>query len=369
MRVIVASVGLASVPGDPRCRRHRDRRGQIATMHGDLRWGELILRRIAAVRFAPMASQVPGCAAGRTHRSLSLATDLGLGLPQEHVLRQTVVATRLAAAADLTDNEQAAVFYVSLLAWVGCVADSHEIAGWFGDDLRLRADSYEVDKTGLPMLRFMLSHVGDGAKPLRRITLVGRFLAGGFHDAMDSFVAHCQTTSDIAERLELPDAVRRALPQAFARWDGNGVPSGLRGAEIDPVMRIVQIADDAEVCHRTHGIDATLDLLRARSGTEFDPALVELCVRTPERIFGDLDTIDAWDVVIAGCADLDRTLDTHQLSAALETLGDYADLKCPWFLGHSRAVAALSADAAARRVRRRSLSVLVAGRRRSRGSA
>ncbi len=31
--------------------------------------------------------------------SLSLATDFGLGQPEEHVLRQTVIATRLAAAA------------------------------------------------------------------------------------------------------------------------------------------------------------------------------------------------------------------------------------------------------------------------------
>jgi hypothetical protein len=88
--------------------------------------------------------------------SLSLATDLGLGQPQEHVLRQTVIATRLAAAAGLTEDQQAAAFYVSLVAWVGCVADSHEMAHWFGDDLRIRADSYRVDKTGFPMMRFML---------------------------------------------------------------------------------------------------------------------------------------------------------------------------------------------------------------------
>ena len=69
--------------------------------------------------------------------ALSLATDLGLGLPQEHVLRQTVIARRLAAAARLPDEQQTAVFYVSLLAWVGCVADSHELATWFGDDQRL----------------------------------------------------------------------------------------------------------------------------------------------------------------------------------------------------------------------------------------
>lgn len=110
--------------------------------------------------------------------SLSLATDLGLGQPQEHVLRQTVIATRLAAVAGLSEDEQAAVFYVSLLAWVGCVADSHEMANWFADDRQVRADSYQVDKAGLPMLRFLLGHRAAGGPPLRRVTMVGRFLAG-----------------------------------------------------------------------------------------------------------------------------------------------------------------------------------------------
>src|ERR1700730_10567089 len=94
--------------------------------------------------------------------ALSLATDLGLGQPQEHVLRQTVVARRLAIAAGLSDDQQTAVFYVSLLAWVGCVSDSLELAAWFGDDRRMRAASYEVDMSGASMLRFVLSHVGEG---------------------------------------------------------------------------------------------------------------------------------------------------------------------------------------------------------------
>src|ERR1700730_16469857 len=76
--------------------------------------------------------------------ALSLATDIGLGQPQDHVLRQTVIARRLAAAAGLSNEQQTAVFYTSLLAWVGCVSDSHELAGWFGDDQTFRADSYEV---------------------------------------------------------------------------------------------------------------------------------------------------------------------------------------------------------------------------------
>ena len=68
---------------------------------------------------------------------------------------------------------------MSLLAWVGCVADAHEMGKWFGDDMAVRADSYLVDLTGLPMMRFMIGHVASGSSPIRRLTMIGRFLAGG----------------------------------------------------------------------------------------------------------------------------------------------------------------------------------------------
>src|SRR2546430_1729231 len=174
--------------------------------------------------------------------ALSLATDLGLGLPEEHVLRQTVIARRLGAMAGLSDRQQSVVFYTSLLAWVGCVSDSHEMARWFGDDRQFRADSYEIDKAGLPMMRFMFTHVGRGSSPVRRLTTIGRFLAGGLSGAAGSMLGHCQTTGDIANRLGLDPEVCRALSHAFERWDGKGVPGRCRGEQVDPVMRVGQIA-------------------------------------------------------------------------------------------------------------------------------
>ena len=89
--------------------------------------------------------------------ALSLATDLGLGQPQQHIIRQTVIALRMAELEGLSDDERAAIFYVSLLAWVGCVADAHEMGKWFGDDTAIHADSYLVDMTGLPMMRLTTS--------------------------------------------------------------------------------------------------------------------------------------------------------------------------------------------------------------------
>src|SRR6185437_282222 len=277
--------------------------------------------------------------------SLSLATDLGLGLPQEHVLRQTVIARRLAHFAGLDEAAQSDTFYVSLLAWVGCISDSHELSHWFGDDRKIRADSYEVDKIGLPMMRLMLSHVAPDAPPLRRLTTIGRFLAGGYRDAVDGFIAHCQTTGDIADRLGL-EHVQGALAHAFERWDGKGVPGTVRGAQIDPVMRVVQIADDAEVFVSSGGVAVALDMLRSRRGTEFDPSLVDICIDKADEIFGDLDAINAWASVIDDHTALDRRIPEGELGDALEIFADYADLKSPWYLGHSRAVAELAASAA-----------------------
>ena len=49
--------------------------------------------------------------------TLSLATDLGMGQSMEHMLRQSLVALRLAGRLGLGDDERTVVYYGSLLAW------------------------------------------------------------------------------------------------------------------------------------------------------------------------------------------------------------------------------------------------------------
>src|SRR5918911_4704883 len=111
-------------------------RGSVSTlrhveMHGDSR-----------VRLAELVA------------AFSLATDLGLGQPMEHALRSWVIAARLGDHVGLELDDRGALYYVATLAWVGCVADTPELATWFGDDIAFRADSREVDLAGLPMLGF-----------------------------------------------------------------------------------------------------------------------------------------------------------------------------------------------------------------------
>jgi HD-GYP domain-containing protein (c-di-GMP phosphodiesterase class II) len=278
--------------------------------------------------------------------ALSLATDLGLGQPQEHILRQTVIASRLSRLAELTEEEQAAVYYVSLLAWVGCVADSHEMARWFGDDTKMRAASYAVDRAGLPMLRFLIGNIASEGSSWRRVSMTGKFMTEGMREVMNSLAAHCQTTGQIADRIGLAATVSRALPQVLERWDGKGGPAGIRGEAIERTMRVAHIANEVEVFCREQGVASAVTILRDRSGSEFDPALAELFCAHADEILGDLDDVDAWTTVIDGCGPLDRRMDDAELRDALETFADYADVKSPWFTGHSRAVGALAAAAA-----------------------
>src|SRR5690348_9455583 len=71
--------------------------------------------------------------------ALSLGVDLGFGQPMEHVLRQCLIALRLAGHAGLGEPDRVAVYYTALLVNVGCHADAHEQAKWFGDDITLKS--------------------------------------------------------------------------------------------------------------------------------------------------------------------------------------------------------------------------------------
>jgi hypothetical protein len=74
--------------------------------------------------------------------SMSLATHLGLGQPLEHVSRSCVLGLRIGEDLKLGEDQRAVVYYVALLAWLGCHADAHEQSAWFGDDSQLRADRH-----------------------------------------------------------------------------------------------------------------------------------------------------------------------------------------------------------------------------------
>lgn len=99
---------------------------------------------------------------------LSLGSDLGMGYPMEHAMRQCLIAMRLGERLGLDGAERASLYHVSLLAWVGCHVDAYEQAKWFGDDLALKRDSRLRNMTGLAPLTFLASHLGAGRSLVER---------------------------------------------------------------------------------------------------------------------------------------------------------------------------------------------------------
>ena len=75
--------------------------------------------------------------------TLSLGTDLGLGQPMEHVLRQCLIALRLGERLGLDETERRVLYYSGLLAWVGCFTDAYEQASRVMVENMLSADAEE----------------------------------------------------------------------------------------------------------------------------------------------------------------------------------------------------------------------------------
>ena len=66
--------------------------------------------------------------------ALSVATDLGMGQPMEHALCTCVLAVRLGESLGMSGPELREVYYQALLRYIGCNAQTYEMAGLFGDD-------------------------------------------------------------------------------------------------------------------------------------------------------------------------------------------------------------------------------------------
>jgi HD-GYP domain-containing protein (c-di-GMP phosphodiesterase class II) len=278
--------------------------------------------------------------------TLSLVSDLGMGRPMERVLRQTVIAMRLAEAACLPADVRTAGYYTSLLTWVGCAVDTTDIAALFGEEADLYADTHDGDLAGASLAMFVARHLGRGDSSMRRAELVGRFVLTAGREVQRVMQSHCLAASQLADRLSLGESVRRPLLQAFERWDGRGVPGNAGALDLAPAIRLVHLADVIEAFHQVGGPTAAVEVAAERRGTQFDPGLVDVFRAHTDDILSDLSGIGAWDEVIALDPSLGRALSAPELDVALEALADFADLKSPWRLGHSRGVARLAAGAA-----------------------
>jgi len=280
--------------------------------------------------------------------ALSLGIDLGFGQPMEHVLRQCRIALRMGEILGLDESSRATLYYTALLVNVACHTDAHEQAHWCGDDIAMKSNKYKYELGSLRGTVDMLRLLGSGNPPLQRLRVALDFAVSGHKDMDGTIERHAQLARALGEELELSDDVLEALAGSYERWDGAGWPGKLAGDAVPLASRISQLAEFMEVAHRAGGIAAAQKVASARSGSQFDPNLVDLIRVDGEKVFHGLNEIDAWNAVIDAEPALAADLTDEQCDRALRAIARYVDLKTPYLLGHSEAVAERAADVATR---------------------
>jgi len=276
--------------------------------------------------------------------ALSVTSDLTRGHPPGEAMRACLLASELARRAGLDDRRRADVFYAALLRFAGCAATSHELAARFaGNDIVVRARGDLIDPSRPSEALGFLSGLGSGVgrvRMLSRAVGAARFFAEGVR-------ADCEVGAELTRRLRLPHEVVSAVLEGFERFDGRGAPDGRTGEEIAEGARFATVAYAAVMFDAVSGPGGADRMVERWSGRVLDPAVAAIFLDAPAELLAVSSPDDLWIAVVEAEPEPRRTFsDEAALDEALAGFGDAADLKTPWFHGHSGGVARLARAAA-----------------------
>ena len=280
---------------------------------------------------------------------LSFATDLGVGSPLGNQLLVTSVAMRFGRSLSLGDEALRELLCVALLRWIGCTSHAHELSAFFDDEIAAQRRGAFLDFANpLEMMPEAIRHAGEGRPPLLRLQTVVKVLAAGPKLPAASYRASCEVGAKLAGEIGLGETVQRALGTVFERWDGKGWPNGVATDAIPLSARIVNVAHDAVNFSSLRGLDDAVTVIRKRSGSVHDPELVSSFSREAATLMNEPGTEASWENLLECEPDPVSVVPRDLIDDALRAIADFADLKDPHTVGHSRGVAELAGSAAKR---------------------
>lgn len=276
--------------------------------------------------------------------SLSMATDLAMGQPLEFALRSCLLSVRIADLLGYDDALLRAVYYQSLLRYIGCNADTSTLTALVGDEIAIREGYATIDAArsaevvGL-LLRTIRQANGD-ASALDVAKAVARgLLSSG--QVKEIFSGHCEVAQLLAAQLGFGDEITVALGQLYERWDGKGLPRGLKGDEISPAVLVVTFAQDMVTFDRLGGVEAARAIASRRRGSAYSPGIVDRFLERADELLAGIADEPPWREVLANEPGRPALLDDAQFESACLAIAHFADLKSNYFLGHSSGVADL----------------------------
>lgn len=276
--------------------------------------------------------------------ALSLATDIGVGIPMELTLSVCLVSVRLGEALHLGDDELREVYYLALLRHAGCTADSVQAAELMGDERGTFRAWINISPTPpLQIMNVMWQGIVDQSRPtFARFGLLMRSMS----ELPVIATARCEVAQQLASRLEFDAHIQSGLRQFTERWDGGGFPHKLKEEAILLPVRVAQVAHDAVLICHFFGVDAAITAMHDRAGVTLDPHIAEAFVARSGTLLEMPPSLR--EAVLACEPEPHRRLTDEQMESATRALADFADLQTPFSTGHSTAVGALAEKAARR---------------------
>jgi HD-GYP domain-containing protein (c-di-GMP phosphodiesterase class II) len=280
-------------------------------------------------------------AVGEVVAALSHALDLTEGQPPGHARRSCLVALRLADLLGLGEDERASLYYAMLLKDAGCSSSAARMAEIFAaDDLELKRIAKRIDwaspKEAIGMVVREAGRSDSSLVRARRVLTALRDMAREGNLAVET---RCDRGARIVEMLEFPDAAADTVRYLDEHWDGRGQPYKLRGDAIPVLARIACLAQTAEVFLAQDGLEVAREMVRARRGRWFDPAIADVFLSLPDSdpLFADLSS-DSYAEAPADRALL--SADDGRIDGIAEAFASMIDAKSPFTASHSDRVAA-----------------------------
>ena len=275
--------------------------------------------------------------------ALSHALDLTEGQPRGHCIRCCWIGTQLGTRLKLWPEDISDLYYTLLLKDLGCSSNAARICQlYLTDDISFKRDFKQIDGSLPQALRFVLGHTGLETGLAERFRAIINILRNGGEISKELIEARCHRGAEIAAKMRFPLAVCDGIQNLDEHWDGGGKPQGLKGRDIPLYSQIALLAQVVDVFNISNGPEAALREVRHRSGTWFDPILVEA--------FADLQAEhDFWDilkeddlpalVVSLEPAKVKRYVDDDYLDEIATAFAQVIDAKSSFTGGHSERVA------------------------------
>lgn len=280
--------------------------------------------------------------------ALSQALDLTEGQPMGHTARSCAIGMRIADEVGITDpDDRSALFYSLLLKDAGCSSNSARVCAMFGhDDIAIKTDLKTVNYHHLKeALGYVTRNIQPDGSAFKRAMYLKDIVRHGTDGSRALTRTRCERGAAIARMLGFNNATADAIHSLDEHWNGKGYPDGLVGDQIPMFARILNLAQSTEIFFRLSGVDAALDVVEERSGSWFDPELVDALMKTriDSSFWRNLEIASVGSLVRPlEPADRVQIADEDQLDKVAEAFAQVIDAKSPYTASHSLGVATIA---------------------------